>query len=511
MILKRTIVLRLIFAIALTILCWGSYLISPVAALSNPAEIQPYLQRVKDRILEYQLDNGMTFIILPETEAPVISFVTYADVGGANEEERKTGAAHFLEHLAFKGTTKIGTKNYQKEKAVIQQLDQVHQQLETAQKQGNSEEIKQLQAKFEKLQQEASQYIVQNEYGRIVKTEGGVGLNAATSADYTVYFYSFPANKLELWMSLESERFLDPVFREFYKEQNVILEERRLRTDNSPTGKMIEEFLGTAFTTHPYQRPVIGYEEDIRNLSRQDIRKFFETYYVPENLTVAVVGDVDPEEVKALAEIYFGRFPRGESPPKVTKVEPEQTETREINLTLNSQPWYFEGYHRPAITDPDNIVYEVISRLLSSGRTSRLYQSLVEEKQVALSARGISSFPGDKFPNLVLFYALSAPNHTLAEVSEALTLEIEKLKNEPVSQAELDRVKTQMQVSLLRSLDSNQGMARRLAEYEGKTGSWENLFTELEAIAAVTVEDIQRVARSTFTENNRTIGRIVSK
>jgi len=504
-------VLRLIITISCLFLFWGSPMIPSAQAENQSSQIQPYLERVKDRITEYELDNGMKFIILPEEEAPVISFVTYADVGGANEEEGKTGAAHFLEHLAFKGTSEIGTKNYQQEKVLIERLDQVHQQLEAAQEKKNQEQVQKLQAKFEKLQSEAAEYVEQNEYGQIVQTEGGVGLNAATSADYTVYFYSFPANKLELWMSLESERFLDPVFREFYKEQQVILEERRLRTDNSPVGKMIEEFLGTAFTTHPYQRPVIGYEEDIRNLTRDDIRNFFETYYVPEKLTVAIVGDVDPEEVKALADVYFGRFSSQPEPPQVTAVEPSQTETREVNLTLNSQPWYFEGYHRPAITDDDHVVYEVISRLLSDGRTSRLYQSLVQDQQVALSARGLSSFPGDKFPNLVLFYALTAPNHTLEEVSAALTLEIEKLKTEPVSETELERVKTQMQASLLRSLDSNKGMARRLAEYEGKTGSWENLFTELEAINAVTADDIQRVAKTTFTEDNRTIGRIMSE
>lgn len=502
------IVLRLIITIGSILLFWGATVIPSAQAINNTSQIDPYLETVKNRITEYELDNGMKFIILPEKEAPVISFVTYADVGGANEEEGKTGAAHFLEHLAFKGTSKIGTKNYQKEKELIQQLDQVHRQLKTARKEGNSEKAKKLQAQFEKLQAQAAQYVEQNEYGKIVQTEGGVGLNAATSADYTVYFYSFPSNKLELWMSLESERFLDPVFREFYKEQQVILEERRLRTDNSPVGKMVEEFLETAFTQHPYQRPVIGYEEDIRNLTRNDIREFFETYYVPENLTVAIVGDVNPQEVKNLAEIYFSRFPKEKTPPQVTAVEPPQQETREINLKLNSQPWYFEGYHRPAITDEDHIVYEVISRLLSNGRTSRLYQSLVEEKQVALSARGLSSFPGNKFPTLVLFYALTAPEATLEDVSDALTLEIEKLKNEPVSSEELDRVKTQMQASLLRSLDSNKGMARQLVEYEAKTGSWENLFTQIEAIAAVTADDIQRVAKSTFTEENRTIGRI---
>lgn len=504
--------LRLItLALIGILLFWGETNLPTAEAVTNTAKIKPYLEQVKKRIVEYKLDNGLKFIILPEKEAPVISFVTYADVGGANEEDGKTGAAHFLEHLAFKGTTQIGTKNYQKEKAILKRLDQVHSQLEIAQERGNEEQTQQLQAKFEKLQAQAAQYVEQNEYGKIVQTEGGVGLNAATSADYTVYFYSFPANKLELWMSLESERFLEPVFREFYKEQQVILEERRLRTENSPVGKMIEEFLGTAFTTHPYQRPVIGYKEDIPNLDRADIRSFFETYYVPENLTIAIVGDVDPQEVKALADVYFGRFSPQPKAPSVKKVEPPQTETREINLKLKSQPWYFEGYHRPAITDENHVVYEVISRLLSDGRTSRLYQSLVQEKQVALTARGLSSFPGNKFPTLVLFYALSAPNHTLEEVSEALTLEIEKLKNEPVSSEELERVKTQMQAGLLRSLDSNKGMARRLAEYEGKTGSWENLFRELEKIAAVTKEDIQRVANSTFTEDNRTVGRIISQ
>jgi len=501
-------VFRLIIAIAISFLFWGGNGLSPAQAVSDPAKIQPYLEQVKNRISEYQLDNGMKFIILPEKEAPVISFVTYADVGGANEEKGKTGTAHFLEHLAFKGTSKIGTTNYEKEKEVIEQLDQVYRQLQKAQKKGNQQKIKQLQEKFSKLQEKASQYVVQNEYGKIVQTEGGVGLNAATSADYTVYFYSFPANKLELWMSLESERFLDPVFREFYKEKQVILEERRLRTENSPVGKMVEEFLETAFTEHPYQRPVIGYEDDIRNLTRRDIRSFFETYYVPQELTMAIVGDIDPEQVKELAEVYFGRFPSEEKPPQVTATEPPQTETREVNLKLNSEPWYFEGYHRPAITDDDHVVYEVIANLLSKGRTSRLYQSLVQDKQVALSAKGFSSFPGDKFPNLVLFYALTAPNHSLENVSEALTLEIEKLKTEPVSSQELDRVKTQMQASLLRSLDSNQGMARRLAEYDAKTGSWKNLFTELEAIAAVTPDDIQRVAKQTFTKDNRTIGRI---
>ncbi|QDZ40769.1 insulinase family protein [Euhalothece natronophila Z-M001] len=508
---NKTIVKRIIATLLSILITWQGWGLNPAQAVGNPTDIQPYLERVKDRVTEYELDNGMTFVILPDSEAPVISFVTYVDVGSANEENTKTGVAHFLEHLAFKGTSKIGTTNYEEEQEVLQELDQVHQQLQTAQNEGDEEKIAELEASLEELKAEAEQYVKPNEFGQIVQREGGVGLNAATAADYTVYFSRFPANKLELWMSLESERFLDPVFRDFFSEQQVVLEERRVRTDNSPVGKMVENFLGTAFTTHPYQHPVIGYEEDIRSTTRQDIQDFFDLYYVPQKLTIAIVGDVDPEEVKELADVYFGRFPSRPSPPEVTTEEPPQTEVREVDVTLPSQPWYFEGYHRPAIDHEDHVVYEVIGRLLSAGRTSRLYQSLVEEKQVALSAQGLSSFPGNKFPNLVLFYALTAPNTSLEEVSEALTVEIEKLKTELVSEEELERVKTQLQANLLRDLDSNQGMARQLAEYEGKTGDWENLFAELEAIANVTVEDIQRVAEDTFTENNRTIGRILSE
>jgi predicted Zn-dependent peptidase len=336
-----------------------------------------------------------------------------------------------------------------------------------------------------------------------------VGLNAATSADATFYFYSLPSNKLELWMSLESERFLEPVFREFYQEQEVILEERRMRTENNPVGQMVEEFLDTAFTKHPYRRPVIGYDEDIRNLSRQDVTDFYAKYYTPSNMTIAVVGDVKADQVKSLAQKYFGRFPKSAPTPQVTVVEPPQTEKKEINLTLPSQPWYFEGYHSPAFDDPDSAVFDVMTTILSSGRTSRLYQSLVEEKQLALMAQGFNGFPADKYPNLLMFYAQSAPGRSLDELSQALHGEIERLKTEPVTQEELERAQNLLQVSALQSLNSNMGMAQLLVKYNVLSGDWRNLFAQLEAIAAVTPEDIQRVAQATFRPENSTIGRIL--
>ncbi len=501
-------------AIAIAVLCLFN-IAPPVAhardesASTEVNSIQPYLEGVIERVTEFKLENEMKFIVLENHEAPVISFVTYANVGGVDEPEGKTGVAHFLEHLAFKGTKKIGTTDYQAEAQVLNELDQLFAQIQAAKQAGDTTKLKQLQEKFAATEAIANKYVKQNEYGEIVDTAGGVGLNAATSADYTSYFYSFPANKLELWMSLESERFLQPVFREFYKEKQVILEERKLRTDNSAIGKTLEAFLNTAFTTHPYKHPVIGYEEDISNLTREDVANFFATYYAPNNLTVAIAGDVEPETVRELAEIYFGRYKAQAPPSPVTAVEPTQTETRMVTVNFPSEPWYLEGYHIPALDHPDYPIYEVISELLSSGRTSRLYQSLIEKQQVALTAQGFSGFPGDKYPNLMLFYALSTPGTDLDTLAIALRAEIDLLKTELVTLEELERVKTQLKASLVRTLDSNMGMARVLAEYDAKTGSWRNVFDELETIEAVTAEDIQRVASTTFTAENRTIGKLL--
>ena len=506
--------LRAIAFFAVFLLAWGG--LPPVAQAQTPtpapeSSIQPYLNRVIGKVTEFRLENGIKFIVLERHQAPVISFLTYADVGGVDEPDGQTGVAHFLEHLAFKGTTRIGTTNWEAEKPLLERLDRLDDQIRAAAAAKNEAEVTRLQAEFNKVEAEIAQYQKQNELGQIVEQAGGVNLNATTSADATSYFYSFPSNKLELWMSLESERFLDPIFREFYKEKEVILEERRMRTDNSPIGQMIEGFLQTAYTVHPYRRPVIGYEQDLRNLKRDQVQRFFDTHYVPDKLTIAVVGDVNPTEVKQLAETYFGRYKARTVARESIPSEPKQAKTREVTLELPSQPWYLEGYHRPAMNHPDEAIYQLMGSILSDGRTSRLYQSLVERQRIALVAQGFSGFPGDKYPSLMLFYAQTAPGRKIEEVATGLRTEIERLKNEPVSAQELERVKKQARVSLLGTLDSNTGMAQALVEYEVKTGSWRNLFKQLDAMAAVTPADIQRVAKATFQPENRTIGRLLPK
>jgi predicted Zn-dependent peptidase len=504
---------RWIVLMAIAVLWWNCAGLSVLAApqTQQQSSIQPYINRVMDQITEFTLDNGLEFIVLENHEAPVVSFVTYANVGGVDEPDGQTGVAHFLEHLAFKGTKQIGTTNYAAEAKQLDKLDGIFAQIKQAQQSGDEAKLAQLKQQFVATQAAANKYVKQNKFGEIVDTAGGVGLNAATSADSTSYFYSFPANKLELWMSLESERFLEPVFREFYQEKQVILEERRMRTDNSAIGKMIEEFLDTAYDMHPYKRPVIGYKQDIDGLARENVDQFFQTYYSPNNLTIAIAGDVDSKEVQTLAKTYFGRFKAQAQakPAMVAKVEPPQTKTKEVTVTFPSQPWYLEGYHIPALSDPDYKVHEVISELLSSGRTSRLYKSLVEKQQLALTAQGFSGFPGNKYPNLMLVYALTSPGTSVEQLATALRAEIERLKTEPVALEELQQVKTQLKAGLLRALDSNMGMANLLAEYQAKTGDWRNMFEELKKLEAITPKDIQRVATDTFTEENRTIGKLL--
>lgn len=502
---------KIISLLLTTLLIWNFNLIPSEARTITSEQsrsITPYLEQVKKNITEFTLENNLKFIVLENHQAPIISFVTYVDVGAVDEPDGQTGVAHYLEHLAFKGTSEIGTVNYEEEKPLLEKLSILFDQIQIARKENNQEKLTQLEAEFAQINQQASELVQQNEFGQIVEIEGGVGLNAATSADYTAYFYNFPANKLELWMYLESNRFLDPVFREFYEEKEVILEERRMRTDNSPIGKMVEEFLDTAFVSHPYRRPVIGYEQDIRNLTTKNVDDFFETHYGGGNITIVMVGDVDPNQVKSMAQDYFGRFPKTVKPSPATVNEPPQTETREVVVKYPSQPIYFEGYHIPDLNNPDYVVYDIMGSVLSDGRTSRLYKSLVEEEKVALSAAGFTGFPGNKYLNLMLFYAISAPGRSLDELATELDKEIEKLKTELVTQEELERVKTQATARLLRSVNSNSGMANLLAEYEAKTGDWRNLFTRLDAINAVRAQDIQRLARKTFTDQQKTIGKL---
>jgi len=357
---------------------------------------------------------------------------------------------------------------------------------------------------------DADRYVVRNELGEIIDREGGVGLNASTGSDATTYYYSLPANRVELWAYLESERFLKPVMREFYNERDVVMEERRMRVDSQPIGRALEQFLAAAFAAHPYGQPGIGWPSDLRSFSATDAQAFYERYYVPASMVVAVVGDVQPEGVLALIEKYFGRLPARPAPEPLRTQEPPQGAERLVILHDPAQPLYVEGYHKGSVLDPDDAVYDVISDLLSSGRTSRLYRSLVRDKQVAADAGGFGGFPGTKYPNLFVLYAFPTPGHTPQEVQGGIREEIERLKNVDVSEEELRMVRTRAKADLVRRLDSNQGLASQLATYEARMGDWRELFRYVDRIDKVAAADIRRVAAKTFVETNRTVAVVES-
>ncbi len=467
------------------------------------------LLKFEKRMTEFTLDNGMKFLVLERHEAPVVSFHTYADVGAVDEVKGITGMAHLLEHMAFKGTMTVGTTDYKLEAKALAQADHAFEAMKLERRKGDradKQKLEELQKQLEQAQEETQKYLVHDEFEEVFVREGGAGFNAYTSQDATQYIVSLPSNKIELWMSMESDRFGNPVLREFYKEKDVVMEERRMSTESQPVGRLLEEFLAVAYKAHPYGEPIVGHMSDLETLTRSEAEMFFEKYYLPSNLTVAIVGDVNPQQIKDLAEKYFTRIPSSPKPDPVETVEPPQLGQRRVIVQDPAQPFVLIGYHKPNINHSDNAVFDAITEIVGIGRTSRLYESLVKEKKVAVAASGFPGMPGDKYPSLFLFYAVPARDHTNQECEEAIYAEIDKLKTESVLPQELDKAKTRTRASLIRQLDSNSGLASQLTFYDVVTGDWRNLFKQLEDIDKVTAEDIQRVANQYFTTKNQTTG-----
>jgi predicted Zn-dependent peptidase len=465
------------------------------------------------RVTVKTLGNGLTLLVVERPEVPVFAFFTHVDVGADREVPGITGLAHMFEHMAFKGTDRIGTTDYAAEKTALENVEKTYAAYDAERRRPtgrDDKKVAELEKAWKASMDEANRFVATNEFGEIIERVGGTGLNAFTSNDETGYFYQLPSNRLELWAYLESERFLHPVMREFYKERDVVFEERRLRTDSQPTGRLFEQFLTTAFVAHPYGQPVVGWPSDLQSFSATDAMAFYKRYYVPANMVVTVVGDVKAPEVIALAETYFGRLPAGPKPEPLRTIEPPQRAERTVVLREAAQPYYLEGYHRPDSRDADDAVYDVISDILSSGRTSRLYRSLVRDKKIAAGASGFSGYPGDKYPHLFAFFAVSTPGHTPDELRDALRAEVERMKTEDVTDDELQMAKTRARANLIRRLGNNSGLAFQLGSYQARFGDWRELFRDVDQIQTVTKADIRRIAQKTFVPENRTVGIIES-
>jgi predicted Zn-dependent peptidase len=346
--------------------------------------------------------------------------------------------------------------------------------------------------------------VIPNQFTEVAERNGAHDLNAQTGLDETMYFWSMPENRLELWAWLESSRLAETVPREFYKERDVVMEERRMRTDSSPEGRLFEQFAAAAYVAHPYHRPNVGWASELSQITATEAMAFHKKYYVAANIVVSVVGDVKASEVMPMLEKYFSKVPGGPKPEDMTTVEPKQYAEKNVVIQEQTQPIYLEGYHRPSYRDPDDAVYDAIEDILSNGRVSRLYRSLVRDQQIAAAAEGASGFPGYKYPGLFAFLAVPLPGHTIPEMRDAIHKEIDKLKTADVTDEELQMYKTRTRADLLRSLADNQGLANALALCQTRYGDWRELFLQLDRVDKVTKADIRRVANKVFVGSNRT-------
>lgn len=470
------------------------------------------LEAFAENVTEFTLDNGLHFIIVERRVSPTAHFFTLVDVGSANEPVGRTGIAHIYEHMVFKGSKTIGTTNYEEEIKYINQMDDAYMAWlrEYNKFEPDEEKLEKLWAEFEELQEKAGEFVVNNEFTQIIEREGATGVNAFASADATGYFYSLPQNKAELWFMLEADRFMNPVMREFYVEKEVIFEERRQRTDSSPFGRLLEEFSATAFSAHPYKNPVVGWPSDIRNTTIADTWDYHDKFYAPTSFTITIVGDVNPAEMKRLAEKYFGPMPSRDPAPELLVEEPEQRGERRFVIEERSQPIYIEGYKSVNNQHPDYQALNLLADIMSSGRTSRLYRRMVVDDQSALQVGALNGYPGSKYPGLFLTFVIPNQGVDMEDVEQTLREEFHKIIDEGVTEQELNRVRTNARANLVRSLTSNSGIARILASAHVNGGSWTTAFTDLERLSEVTVEDISRVAETYLRKSQRTVGMIKS-
>jgi predicted Zn-dependent peptidase len=467
------------------------------------------LKSFEQKITTKVLPNGLTLIVCYRPEAPVFSYTTFIDAGDVNDPSGESGLAHMFEHLAFKGTSQIGTTDYAAEKVALAKVEAANNAYEAEYLKPvgrDPQKLAELHKAFLAAQDEANKYVIPNQFTEVAEENGATGVNAETGMDETQYFWSMPENRLELWAWLESGRLSDAVPRQFYKERDVVVEERRMRTDSNPIGRLVEQFLATAYVAHNYGRSAIGWPSEVTQINATEAMAFHKKYYVGSNVVVAVVGDVKAEQAMPILEKYFSKVPGGPKPEDMTTVEPKQFAEKTVVIREDSQPFYIEGYHRPSYHDPDDAVYDAISDIMSNGRVSRLYRSLVRDQRIAAEAQGFSPYPGDKYPSLFAFYAVPLPGHTPQQMRDAIHKEIDKLKTTDVTDEELQMYKTRARADLLRGLADNQGLANALAEYQTRYGDWRQLFLELNEVDKVTKADIRRVANQVFVTSNRTEG-----
>lgn len=463
---------------------------------------------MENKVIKAKLKNGITVLMLERHISPTVSLYIRHRIGAVDEAQGETGAAHLLEHMMFKGTTTIGTKNYATEKKILDAIKKTGSSLDKEKKKGqktSAQTIAKLTARLKKLQDEHKKYFIPNEIDRLYTQNGGLDMNASTGQDVTTYQISLPANKIELWARIEADRLINPVFREFYTERDVVMEERRQRVETDPDGKLYEQFMSTAYATHPYRNPILGWPEDLMNLSPAAMKNYFQKYKEPQSTVIAVVGAINPRQTLKLLEKYFGVLPSAREKENVIPAESKQPEERRTEVFFDANPMMIIGFHKPTAPAYDDYVFDVLETILAKGRTSRLYNLLVIQTQIADSVSVHNGIPAARYPNLFTIFAQPRHPHTNGELEEIILKELENIKTQTVSDEELTKAKNQLRMEYIQSLDSNSKIASIISYYEALLGDYRYFSDYLKNIDKVTAQDIQKAANTYLTKENRTV------
>jgi predicted Zn-dependent peptidase len=472
-------------------------------------------------VLENVLPNGLKLLMVVRHDSPTVACGWVARVGSVNEPPGVTGISHLFEHMMFKGTKAIGTRDFAKDAEILAGQDAIRAEMEREytllrEKQRRGEitgeiydpanmtpRLKDLKAQIEKLYAAEKEVVVKEELDQIYTAQGASGVNAFTTEDQTIYFVTVPSNKLELWYWLESDRLANPVFREFYSERDVVREERRLRTESTPTGKFEEAFEAMFWESSPYSHPVVGWPSDVESITRAQAENYFGVYYAPNNLTAALVGDFDPEQAVKLAEQYFGRIPRGKTPPpEMITAEMQQLAEKQFLAEADTNPEVNIRYHAVPFNHKDMFALQLLADILNK-RTGRLYVALVEAQQIAVGEPSASLEP-KKYEGFFDVSAEVRDGKRPVEVEAALNEELARLAKEPVGERELQKVKNQQLANSFRRLQSNFYVMLQLLLYDS-LDTWSFLNESPAKIQAVTAADIQRVAAKYLTAENRNV------
>ncbi|MFN3533308.1 MAG: M16 family metallopeptidase [Candidatus Brocadia sp.] len=462
-------------------------------------------------VKEHVLKNGLKLLMLEKHDVPIVCVRINYKVGSVDERPGITGVSHLFEHMMFKGTKMFGTKDYAAEKPLLDREDELVMKIsmeKSKEEAADRKKVETLEKELEEVRKKIRDLVVKDEVFSLYLRHGASGLNAATATDGTYYFCDLPANKLELWAFIESDRMKNLVLREFYSERDVVMEERRLRTENNPMGLLMEQLNAVTFIAHPYRWPTIGWRSDIQNITKAETEEYFKRYYAPNNAVIVMVGDFNPDDAIKLVEKYFGDIPAQPAPPKVKTVEPEQMGERRVEVVFESNPYIAISYHIPAIGHPDLYALDVVSSLLSDGRTARLYKSMIEDKRIAVMAHAYNGI--GKYPDTFTFIAVPRAPHTVAEVESAFYEEIEKLKKTPPTDWELQKIKNQLEADFIRGLNSASGLANEIGYFE-VLSDWRYINTFMDKLAQVTADDVMMVVNKYLTKNNRTVAILVKK